>query len=469
VQGRQNSVTKRRDYQPNQPGRQAIRPRSPSEALEPGRAPARPRGGKIRNENRRVGGLVRVISGLFTLVLVGMGGMAALGALLYHLYERPGPLEVSRTVAIPKGEGRIEIAERLERDGVISNRWAFVASHLMQSWIGRGAKNLELKAGEYEIKKSASMREVVELIAEGKSVLYKISLPEGLTSQQIVERLKAEPNLTGDITEVPAEGTLLPDTYRFSKGMARQEILDRMKAEQQRLITSLWENRSPELPVDSPDKAVILASIVEKETGRADERHRVAAVFVNRLRKPMRLQSDPTIIYGIVGGQGSLGRPISRDDIEQKTAYNTYRINGLPPGPICNPGRPAIEATLNPAKTDDLYFVADGTGGHAFSKTLDDHNDAVANWRKVERDQRAKEADVAPGAATSSDKSAEKVAEKSQKAEPANTKPTVLNQAGKGVPSPPAEAAGEAAAPAAGEPVTATASTLPLPVRKPKR
>jgi UPF0755 protein len=447
-------MTIRRDKPPPVlPTRHGIRPRSPSEALEPGRAPARPRTGKIRTENARVSGFVRVLSGLFTLGLVAMGATAALGALLYHLYDRPGPLEVSRTVAIPKGEGRIEIAERLEREGVIANRWAFIASHLMQNWIGREGKNLELKAGEYEIKKSASMREVVELIAEGKSVLYKISLPEGLTSQQIVERLKAEPNLTGDITDVPAEGTLLPDTYRFSKGMPRQEILDRMKSEQQRLLASLWENRAPDLPVDTPEKAVILASIVEKETGRADERHRVAGVFVNRLRKPMRLQSDPTIIYGIVGGQGPLGRSITRDDIEQKTAYNTYKINGLPPGPICNPGRPAIEATLNPAKTTDLYFVADGSGGHKFSATLDEHNDAVANWRKVERDRAKQEEDEA----------------KPPAADPG--KPTLLNQTG-AVPNPPAEQAGkesEPASQAAAAPASATASNLPLPVRKPKR
>jgi len=262
------------------------------------------------------------------------------------------------------------------------------------------------------------------------------------------------------IMEVPAEGTLLPDTYRFSKGMARQEIVDRMKSEQQRLLASLWESRVADLPIDSPEKAVILASIVEKETGRADERHRVAGVFVNRLRKPMRLQSDPTIIYGIVGGQGSLGRPITRDDIEQKTAYNTYRINGLPPGPICNPGRPAIEATLNPAKTTDLYFVADGSGGHKFSATLDEHNDAVANWRKVEREQRAKdEAEDKPDAKP--DTKAE--------AKPESGKTTVLNQTAAAVPNPPAEAGAGEEAPAKAVPAGVTASNLPLPVRKPKR
>lgn len=415
-----------------------MRPRSPAEALEPGRAPSRPRGGKIKPERRRANGFVRVLSGLMTLSLVGMVSLAGCGALLYHLYEKAGPLEVSRTIAIPKGEGRIAIAERLEREGVISNRWTFVASHLMQGWLG-GDKQHDLKAGEYEFKKNASMREVAELIAEGKSVLYKVSIPEGLTSQQIVERLKAEPNLTGDIAEVPGEGTLLPDTYRVSKGMERQELIDRMRSEQQRLMTAIWENRQKDLPFNTLEQAIILASIVEKETGRADERGRVAAVFVNRLRKPMRLQSDPTIIYGIVGGQGPLGRGITRDDIEQKTAYNTYRINGLPPGPICNPGRPAIEATLNPPKTTDLYFVADGTGGHDFSSTLDEHNAAVANWRKVERDARVKD-------------------EKEEAAAP---------PAADAVPSPPAEAKDESKPVV--QPAAATASSLPLPVRKPKR
>jgi UPF0755 protein len=254
-------------------------------------------------------------------------------------------------------------------------------------------KPIQLKAGEFEIRKHASLRQVLDTLSEGRAILYRITIPEGLTSAQIVERLKAEPNLDGEIMEIPPEGSLLPDTFKFSRGMARQELIDRMRTEQQRLLATLWEKRQKELPLETPHQAMTLASIVEKETGRADERTRVAGVFINRLRTRMRLQSDPTIVYGIIGGQGSLGRPITRSDIDTKTAYNTYQVDGLPPGPICNPGRSAIEATLDPAKTTDLYFVADGTGGHTFSASLKDHNSAVQTWRKLERDAKAKQAE----------------------------------------------------------------------------
>lgn len=370
------------------------RPRSPSEALEPTRAPARPRR-RRRPPSRRLSGLTRLLSGILTVSLAAMV-IAGVGLIwIYHEFERAGPLTVSRTFGVPRGEGPIEIATRLEREGIISNRWAFVASHTLKKLASRGRAE-HLKAGEYEFKKGASMSEVLAVLVEGKSILLKITLPEGLTSAQIVERLKADENLSGEITQIPPEGSLLPDTYRFSKGMDRQELVERMQAEQKRYLAGIWEKRQPDLPISTPEEALTLASIVEKETGRADERERVAAVFVNRLRKGMRLQSDPTIIYGLVGGQGSLGRPITRSDIDSKTAYNTYQIKGLPPGPICNPGRSAIAATLDPAATADLYFVADGSGGHRFSENLKDHNAAVANWRKVEQERRDKAADAAP-------------------------------------------------------------------------
>src|SRR5690606_12136402 len=238
-----------------------------------------------------------------------------------------------------------------------------------------------------------------EILSQGKAVLYRLSIPEGLTSQQIVARLKAEENLAGDITEVPPEGSLLPDTYRYSRGTARADIIERMRADQRRFIAAIWDKRQKDLPFQTIEQALVLASIVEKETGRADERERIAGVFVNRLRRGMRLQSDPTIIYGIAGGQGTLGRPITRSDIDTPTAHNTYAITGLPPTPICNPGRAAIEATLNPAKTKDVYFVADGTGGHSFSETLKEHNAAVQVWRQIEREMRARQAAAASAAA----------------------------------------------------------------------
>lgn len=384
---------------------------------------------------------MRFLSGLLTLFLVVMLGAGALGALLYHQFEVPGPLNVSRVVTIPKGEGRIEIAVRLEKEGVISNRWTFIANFLARSGFGR--KPIELKAGDYEIKKNASMADVMELLTQGRGVLSKVTIPEGMTSLQIVERLRQEEELVGDLTEIPPEGALLPDTYRFSKGMERRELLERMQAEMQRFLDSVWEKRQPDLPIKSAQEAITFASIVEKETGRPDERGRVASVFMNRLRKGMRLQSDPTVIYGIVGGQGTLGRPLSRADLDQKTPHNTYEIAGLPPTPICNPGRSAIEATLNPPTTGDLYFVADGTGGHTFSDTLKEHNAAVTNLRKVERERAKKEA----AAASASD--ALPVAPSSGAA--AGEAPRVLN-----------------AAPGA-PPGATSGPAVPMPMRKPKK
>ncbi len=290
---------------------------------------------------------MRFVSGLFTLLLFLMLAAGGMAALLYHQYETPGPLAVSRVIAVPKGEGRIAIATRLEKEGAISNRWAFIANYLLRGAIG--PKQLELKAGDYEIKKNASMADIMEMLTQGRGVLSKLTIPEGLTSLQIVEKLRAEDELVGDITDIPPEGALLPDTYRFSKGMDRRELLDRMQGEMQRFLATAWERRQPSLPIATPEEAIIFASIVEKETGRADERGRVAAVFMNRLKKGMRLQSDPTVIYGLVGGQGTLGRSITRADLDQKTAHNTYQIGGLPPTPICNPGRSAIEAVAQSA------------------------------------------------------------------------------------------------------------------------
>ncbi len=381
---------------------------------------------------------MRILSGVLTLCLFLMVAAGGLAALLYHQYEEPGPLAVARVIAVPKGEGRIEIASRLEKEGAISNRWVFIASYLLRNALGK--KPIELKAGDYEIKKNASMADIMEMLSAGRGVLSKITIPEGLTSMQIVERLRQESELTGDITEIPPEGALLPDTYRFSKGMDRRELLDRMQGEMQRFLANAWERRQPSLPIATPEEAIIFASIVEKETGRADERGRVAAVFMNRIRKGMRLQSDPTVIYGIVGGQGSLGRSITRTDLDTKTSHNTYQIPRLPPTPICNPGRSAIEASLNPPTTTDLYFVADGTGGHTFSDTLKEHNSAVSTWRKVER-ERKKESEAAASA-------------------PSNPDALPILNAAQPSASPAAQAAPSAKAPAG--------AAIPLPVRKPK-
>jgi len=363
----------------------AVLPRSPSEALEPDHAPEPPSGRKVRREHP----ILALMHNIMTLLLVGVIGLTALFYFVRSQFDQPGPLGYATVVVIPKGEGLSAIADRLEREGVIADRRIFSASALYFR-----AQD-KLKAGEYAIKKNASIREVLDTLVEGKAILYSISLPEGLTSYQIVERMKASPELTGPIVLVPAEGSLLPDTYRFAKGTSREELLARMQNEQKKFIEKIWTTRAAGLPVKTTQEAVTLASIVEKETGRADERPRVAAVYVNRLRSNMRLESDPTIIYGLAGGKATLGRGILRSEIDQMTPYNTYRIKGLPPTPIANPGRAALEAVLRPAKTNDLFFVADGTGGHAFAEKFDEHQRNVVKWRALEKEMHAREEDEA--------------------------------------------------------------------------
>ncbi len=389
-------VERRRETQRPVTRSDTMRPRSPAEALEPGRAPQRPKGVKAqRKESRAISGFVRVVSGVFTVLLVAMLAIGAGTLYVRHVYERPGPLAVSQTVVIPKGASSGDIAERLEREGVISSRWAFMVTYLVQNKLAPKGQALMLKHGEYLFKQNASIREVMDTMADGKSVLYRVTIPEGLTSQQIVERLKSEENLTGEVSQIPAEGSLLPETYSIEKGMTRQELLTRMQMKQKQVLEAAWERKSAESPLKSPQEAVVLASIIEKETGRADERERISGVFTNRLLKGMALQSDPTILYGIYGGGVQWGKPILQTEKEAKNAHNTYQIKGLPPTPICNPGRAAIEAAVNPAKTQDLFFVADGNGGHIFTATYKDHQNAVQNWRKVEKDIRARQEEKA--------------------------------------------------------------------------
>lgn len=320
---------------------------------------------------------VAIGSGIFTfllLLLVGGGIAAWYGE---KTFTSPGPLTVEKSVVIPRGFGVRDMAELLEREGVVENWLYFVAGQK----IGRPTANL--KAGEYLFKPGQSVASVIDTIDSGKVVLHQITIPEGLTSEQVVARLMENDLLTGH-PSVPREGTLLPETYKVHRGMSREALLGDMAEAQQKLVQNLWAKRAPNLPLRNPQDMVTLASIVEKETGQASERAQVAAVFVNRLKKGMRLQSDPTIIYGIVGGKGTLGRPISKTDITTPTAYNTYAIDGLPPGPIANPGKDALAAVVNPASTSALFFVADGTGGHAFAETLADHNRNVARWRAIE-------------------------------------------------------------------------------------
>ncbi len=362
-------------------------PRSPSEALEPARAPEPPtRRAKLQREqaSRRVWPMLKFLNGLLTGALMVAITFGGLFAYVKHQFDKPGPLNYATTIVIPKGDGVNSIAGRLVKEGVLRDRWLFKLG------VMRFRAQKKLKAGEYAISKNASVREVLDTLTEGKAILHRVTIPEGLTSYEAVQIMNAAPLLTGTITEIPPEGSLLPDTYSFSRGTDRNELVAQMKNDQRRFVEKLWKNRQPNLPYKTVEEAIIMASVVEKETGRADERDRVAGVFLNRLRRGMRLQSDPTIIYGITRGKGKLGRGLRRSEIDRKTDWNTYQIDGLPITPIANPGRSALEATLNPAATEDLFFVADGTGGHVFAKTVREHNKNVRNWRKIEKELIAK-------------------------------------------------------------------------------
>ncbi len=354
--------------------RPPISPKSPRAALEPEQLPSPPkRSARARNP------FVVVGNAIFTLLVVAMLGAGAIYVYGKQKIEAAGPLAEDKIVNIPKA-GMGDIADILQREGVIdNNRWAFFGAVIAMK------ARSELKSGEYSFPKQASLRTVVATLVDGKVVQHTLTIPEGLTSQQIVARLTDNDILSGSIREIPAEGTLLPETYKFPRGTSRDQVIQRMQQAQRRALNEIWERRTADLPLKSPEQLVTLASIVEKETGRADERSRVAAVFVNRLRQKMKLQSDPTIIYGLVGGQGTLGRPIRRSEITQPSPYNTYVVDGLPPGPIANPGRASLEATANPARTRDLFFVADGTGAHAFSDTYDQHQKNVAKLRAIEK------------------------------------------------------------------------------------
>jgi UPF0755 protein len=355
--------------------RPPISPRSPRAALEPEQVPPPPkRSARVRSP------LVIAGNAIITILLVGMLGVGGIYIYGKQKIEAPGPLQEDKIVNIPARAGLSDIADILQREGVIdSNRWAFFGSVLALK------ARADLKPGEYAFQKNASLRDVIGTMVDGKVVQHSVTIPEGLTSEQIVARLSENQIFSGTIREIPREGTLLPETYKFPRGTSREQVIQRMQQAQKRVLAEIWERRTPDVPVKTPEQLVTLASIVEKETSRADERSRVAAVFVNRLKQKMKLQSDPTIIYGLVGGKGTLGRPIRRSEITQPSPYNTYVIEGLPPGPIANPGRASLEAAANPARTRDLFFVADGTGGHSFTETYEQHQKNVARLRSMEK------------------------------------------------------------------------------------
>jgi UPF0755 protein len=324
-----------------------------------------------------------VAANALTLLILGLVVLFGAVSWVKSQYTGRGPLVEPLAFEVERGEALTTVADKLKDAGAISNASIFRVAARYE------ALDQGLKFGEYSIPPGASMRDILGLLNKGANVVRQIVVPEGLTSFQVVELLRARPELTGDVTEVPPEGSLAPAGYDFQRGDDRNALLKRMQARQEVILAAAWTGRAPGLPLKSPEELLTLASIVEKETGVPGERPRVAEVFVNRLEKGMKLQTDPTVIYGLTKGEGVLGRGIRASELATATPYNTYMIAGLPPTPIANPGKDAIEAAANPEPGDYLYFVADGSGGHAFARTLEEHNANVAAWRRLEAQQAA--------------------------------------------------------------------------------
>jgi UPF0755 protein len=355
-----------------------IVPKTANEALRPEAGTPPPK--RSRASRSQIVVFMNFLVSLVLLIIVGAGLALYFGK---QSFNEAGPSANGDTFLVKPNTGVQEIADQLERRGLISDARVF------RLGVRAYGNDQALKAGEYEIKPRASMHEIMDLLKSGKSVMYSLTIPEGMTVEQAFQRVAALEALTGDMPPgLPSEGSLAADTLRFTRGATRQQMIDKLLADQKKLVAEIWARRSPDLPLANEGEFVTLASIVEKETSKSTERSRIAAVFLNRLAKGMRLQSDPTIIYGLFGGKGKpADRPIYQSDIEKPTPYNTYTINGLPPTPIANPGRAALEAVANPSKTEDLYFVADGTGGHVFATTLEEHNENVARYRALQKKQ----------------------------------------------------------------------------------
>ena len=312
------------------------------------------------------------------LIVVGLVVLMAIG-LAKREFSAPGPLQEDVVILLPKGSGLKDTSRLLALHGAIGNEFIFRLGARYRR------EDRAMKYGEYRIPAGASMDEVLAMLVDGKTVGHKVTVPEGLTSFQIVELLRGAEILTGEIVDIPSEGSLAAETYSVERNQSRSDVLKQMTELQVAVLAEAWEKRVPDLPLASPEEVLVLASIVEKETGVAEERSRVASVFVNRLKRGMKLQSDPTVVYGVTEGKGPLGRGLRRSELDRATPYNTYVIEGLPPTPIASPGRDAIMAVVNPEETNFLYFVADGTGGHVFAKTLQEHNRNVAQWRELEK------------------------------------------------------------------------------------
>lgn len=329
-------------------------------------------------------------------VLAGLGAVGAIGGWFWLQNEisEPGPHAESAVFEVRPGDHVGGVAQRLEIQGVISN------ADIMKLHARLSEQQAGLKVGEYAIPPRASIAGIMDLLVSGDVITYRITVPEGLTTAQVLRIVENHPELEGDMPEREiAEGTLLPDTYIFSADKSRTAMIERMERAQDDLLEELWPQRADDLPISTIEEAIILASVVEKETGSAEERPLVAGLFTNRLRRGMRLESDPTVIYGVSRGEPlyrtlngkRVRRTLYRSELDRVTDWNTYEIDGLPKTPICNPGRDAIAAVLAPPETDYIFFVADGTGGHAFAETLSEHNRNVAAYRAYERREIARE------------------------------------------------------------------------------
>jgi UPF0755 protein len=322
----------------------------------------------------KLAAIVTAIAVLFAVVTIWQ---------MQRRYVAPGPLTEQATVVIPKGARLEDAARRLEEAGVIYNKWVLV--------LGAKLQGARIKAGEYLFQPTISSEDVVAQLVEGHTVVHKLTIPEGLTVRRILDLIRDADYLAGDIKRRPEEGMILPETLFLSRDDSRDEVVGRLQHSMEQTLDRLWANRASDLPLSDKHQALVLASIVERETGIAAERPHVAAVFENRLKLGMRLQSDPTVIYGISDGMGILSRPVTHDDLSVRHAWNTYVIDGLPPTAIAAPGKAAIEAVLHPLASQDLYFVANGGGGHAFAKSLSEHNVNVTRLRHMETNDREEE------------------------------------------------------------------------------
>jgi peptidoglycan lytic transglycosylase G len=326
------------------------------------------------------------------LLVTVMGGALLLG---HQMLVANGPLDKTKTVLIPRGAGPSTMTKILTAEGVISHPQLFRVALMVDP------NPKPIKAGEYEVPAHISMAALVDLLQSGKVVQRRMTVPEGATTAEIVELVRKTEALTGEITLDLKEGDLLPETYFYSRDDTRDGMLSRMKEAMEKTLDEAWRKRAAGLPYANKRDALILASIIEKETAVANERNKVAAVFVNRLRLKMRLESDPTTIYGVTGGKGMQGRELTRADLQSSSPYNTYVAAGLPPGPICNPGRASIIAAVSPAPRDrSLYFVADGQGGHVFATNIYEHNRNVARWKEIQRQKQEQTSPAQPTAPT---------------------------------------------------------------------